>query len=151
MLGISGIPALLQLLCMFCFPESPKWLLKMERNQEAEKVFSLIFNANNSEGKEEMKTEITHIRESMESENVHSTQFSKYKELFTIYRRIVFIGVMLQVWQQLAGINTMMYYGPDVMLQAGFGNIGDELSVKLNKKIKIFYYFRHYTQLFRYQ
>ena len=135
MLGISGLPALLQLVCMFCFPESPKWLLKMERNQEAEEVFSLIFNIHNSEGKEEMKSEITRIKESMELENIHTTQYEKYKELFTVYRKIVFIGVMLQVWQQLAGINTMMYYGPDVMLQAGFGDIEDELSVtkKLNK------------------
>ena len=29
---------------------------------------------------------------------------------------------MLQVWQQLVGINTAMYYGPEMMLQAGFGD-----------------------------
>lgn len=130
MLGISGIPALFQLICMFFFPESPKWLLKMERNQEAKKVFSLIFTVNTVEGKEEMDSEIAQIKESMELEDVSASQYVKYKELFIVYRKIVFIGVMLQVWQQLSGINTMMYYGPSVMFQAGFGKIGDEISVK---------------------
>ena len=38
--------------------------------------------------------------------------------------------MMLQVWQQLAGINTAMYYGPQMMLQAGFGDENDKETVR---------------------
>ena len=131
MLGISGVPAVLQLVCMLCFPESPKWLIKMERTQQATEVFSRIFKVETPEGKAEMDMEISRIKEAMEMEDVNASQYLKYKELFTVYRKILFIGVMLQVWQQLAGINTVMYYGPDMMKEAGFGSSGDELSVKI--------------------
>lgn len=135
MLGISGVPAILQLVCMLCFPESPKWLLKMERTQQATEVFSRIFKVETPEGKAEMDMEISRIKEAMEMEDVNASQYLKYKELFTVYKKILFIGVMLQVWQQLAGINTVMYYGPDMMKEAGFGSSGDELSVN-NKFLK---------------
>ena len=72
------------------------------------------------------------IKETLALEDVDSTQYQKYKELFTVYRKIVFIGVMLQIWQQLSGINTAMYYGTEMMKQAGFGSVGDEKSV-INK------------------
>lgn len=129
MLGISGVPALLQLLCMFCFFESPKWLMGMSRTEEGNNVLQHIFNVETNEGAEEMKNEIRQINEELECEDVNASQLSKYKELFTVYRKIVFIGVMLQVWQQLSGINTLMYYGPDVMKEAGFGSDKDELQV----------------------
>ena len=139
MLGISGIPAILQLVCMLCFPESPKWLLKMGRTQQANEVFSRIFNTDISEGREEMNQEISMIKEALELEDLNTSLYVKYKELFTVYRKIVFIGIMLQIWQQLCGINTVMYYGPDIMKQAGFGGDGDETSVKIyNKILKIF-------------
>ena len=101
----------------------------MNRMQQAHEVFSRIFNVETPEGKEEMNREIAMIKEAMELEDVTTSQWNKYKELFTVYRKVVFIGVMLQVWQQLSGINTVMYYGPEVMKQAGFGSEGDELSV----------------------
>ncbi len=137
MLGISGIPALIQLVCMLCFPESPKWLLKMERTQQANEVFSRIFNTNIPEGRDEMNREMSIIKEAMDIEDLNTSQYTKYKELFTVYRKIVFIGIMLQVWQQLCGINTVMYYGPEIMKQAGFGGDGDETSVKIKIKKKI--------------
>ncbi len=42
--------------------------------------------------------------------------------LFTLYGKCLLIGVMLQVFQQLCGINTVMYYGPSLLAKAGFGN-----------------------------
>ena len=44
---------------------------------------------------------------------------------------------MLQVWQQFSGINTAMYYGPQMMLQAGFGDENDKDTVQLNYLLSI--------------
>lgn len=146
MLGLSGVPALIQLLCMTCFFESPKWLIKMDRAEEAQQIFSMIFNVENNEGLAEMKAEIKQINDAMENEDPKASQYSKYKELFTIYRKIVFIGIMLQILQQLAGINTLMYYGPEVMKEAGFGSTENELDVIFQEVliilIRIFLYIK---------
>lgn len=76
-----------------------------------------------------MLSEINLIKLQLEKEDLKSSQLQKYKELFSIYKRIIFLGVSLQVWQQLIGINTAMYYGPNMMKQAGFGNEEDRTSV----------------------
>lgn len=133
MLGISAVPAIIQMLCMFSIPESPKWLIKMEREQEAEEVFCKIFKADTPEGREEIDQEINRIKESLELEDVKASQYLKYKELLTVYRRIAIIGIGLQVWQQLSGINTIMYYGPDVMEDAGLGDSTDLTAVFIYK------------------
>lgn len=133
MLGLSGVPAVLQLILMICFPESPKWLIKMERTQEAETIFKKIFNVNNSQGLQEMKEEIEIINEELELEDARESQWVKYRELFAIYKKIVLIGVMAQVWQQFSGINTIMYYSPTILDDAGFGSGNDHDFVIYNK------------------
>lgn len=121
MLGLSALPAVIQLLLLLCFPESPKWLMKMNRQQEAEAIWSRIFNVKSEKGKEEMRNEIKIMKEELELEDIDGSQLSKYRELFTVYKKIVFIGVMLQIFQQFTGINTVMYYVPTILEKAGFG------------------------------
>lgn len=125
MLGISGIPAVIQFLLMICFPESPKWLLKKNRETEAIEIFSNIFNKSSEKGRGEMNREVTIVKEELELEDARASQLEKYKELFAIYKKLLFIGISLQLWQQLTGINTVMYYSPTILDTAGFGNHGD--------------------------
>lgn len=69
----------------------------------------------------EIEEELVEIRNKSFGDNL--------KELFTVYRKIILVGVMLQVWQQVGGINTAMYYGPEMMKQAGFGDENNEKTV----------------------
>ena len=47
------------------------------------------------------------------------TEWQRYKELFTTYRKCIVIGCGLQFFQQFIGINTIMYYGPEIIIQSG--------------------------------
>ena len=70
----------------------------------------------------------------MEEELAEETQGNLIQniiELFTKYQRILIVGVMLQAFQQFGGINTAMYYGPEMMKKAGFGTQNDEISTLL--------------------
>lgn len=131
MLGLSGVPAVLQLIMMFFFPESPKWLIKMEREVESKIIFRQIFNEESSQGEREMNEEIEMIKEELELEDARGDNFLKYKELFSVYKKVVLIGVMAQIWQQLSGINTIMYYSPTILDEAGFGNGSDHDTVTI--------------------
>lgn len=122
MLGLSGAPALLQLILLLCFPESPKWLMKMNRVKEAEKIWSQIFNLKTSQGVNDMANEMKIMKEELLLEEDNSSQLTKYGELFTVYKKIVFIGVMLQIFQQFTGINTVMYYIPTILEKQGIGS-----------------------------
>ena len=124
MLGLAGIPAVLQFFAMLYLPESPKWLMENRKTTKALEVMRKIFHDRTPEAKREIQHEIDSIMETVAREG-NITLGESYRELFTIYRRSLFVGVMLQVWQQLAGINTVMYYGPVIMQQAGFGGETD--------------------------
>lgn len=131
MLGISGVPAFIQFVFMFKLPESPKWLIKKQKQDEATRILCKIFNVNSPLGNEMLQKEQKQLKETLEKENLNTSQYEKYKELFTIYKKILFIGVMLQIWQQFSGINTLMYYGPEILKKAGFGDNGQESEVFL--------------------
>lgn len=45
MLGIAAFPAILQFIGMLCLPESPRWLAKMGRNEEAKQVISRLYES----------------------------------------------------------------------------------------------------------
>ena len=79
-----------------------------------------IFRESTISGQREIRHEMDSIAESVKNEGDMPIK-EMYRQLFTIYKRSLFVGVMLQVWQQLAGINTAMYYGPSILEQAGLG------------------------------
>lgn len=124
MLGIAGLPALVQFILMLSLPESPRWLYRKGRQEEAEAILRKIYPS------KDVDTEIQDLKESVEDEiketgDLENVSFwTKMKTLFQTktVRRGLIAGVGLQVFQQFVGINTVMYYSPTIVQLAGFAS-----------------------------
>ncbi|KAM7515510.1 hypothetical protein LguiA_005093 [Lonicera macranthoides] len=122
MLGIAGLPALLQFILMLLLPESPCWLYRNGKQEEAEIILKKIYPS------EDVEVEIEALKESVKKENIQEEGLSSKKMSFTKLlktknvRRELIAGVGLQVFQQFVGINTVMYYSPTIIQLAGFAS-----------------------------
>jgi sugar porter (SP) family MFS transporter len=112
MLGIMIIPSGLFLIFLLFVPESPRWLVIMDRKDKALNVLTRI------NGIERARTELGEI--------VYSVQHivvGKFSELFKGKMfKIMIIGILLAVFQQVTGINVIMYYAPAIFKSTGMGN-----------------------------
>ncbi|XP_034697742.1 probable inositol transporter 2 [Vitis riparia] len=120
MLGVAGVPALVQFILMILLPESPRWLFRKGREEEAKAILRKIYPAH------EVETEIQDLKESVEKEideegSSEKINFIKLWRTKTVRRGLI-AGVGLQVFQQFVGINTVMYYSPTIVQFAGFAS-----------------------------
>ncbi len=112
MLLVMALPAILLFFSLFAVPESPRWL--MAKNQP-EKALAVLLKTS---GADIAKNEQEAIRQSLE--HVESPQ---YQDLWQPkVRPILFIGIILAVFQQITGINTIMYYAPKIFIQSGLAD-----------------------------
>ncbi len=116
MLGVSGIPALLFFGMLFTIPRSPRWLAQKSRIAEARSVLQLT-------GEEDVETELQDIIRSIDVEHGHGKE-----PLFTWkYRFPIFLAVTVAMFNQLSGINAILYYLNDIFARAGFSKISGDL------------------------
>jgi sugar porter (SP) family MFS transporter len=118
MLGVSGIPAALFFVMLFGIPRSPRWLVKKQRVQEAREVLQRV-------GEENFEQELQDIIASMDVEHQREPLFSRK------YRLPIFLAVSIAMFNQLSGINAILYYLNDIFMRAGFSKVSGELQAVL--------------------
>jgi SP family arabinose:H+ symporter-like MFS transporter len=112
MLLVMAAPAVLLFFSLFLVPESPRWLVAKNRNQDALAVLV------KTSGAESAKSELKEIQQTME--NLEESTFADL--LAPKVKPLLFIGIILAVFQQVTGINTIMYYAPKIFATVGQSN-----------------------------
>lgn len=110
MFGMGVIPAAILLLGMFTLPDSPRWILSIGREEHALDVLKKIrgHGPHTIQEFEEIKNSLQH-------------QQGNWKMLFSkTIRPTLWVGAGLAFFQQVSGINTIIYYAPTIFSMAGF-------------------------------
>ncbi|WP_231038660.1 sugar porter family MFS transporter [Pectinatus haikarae] len=113
MLSIATIPAVCLFVGMYRMPESPRWMVRHGRISEALEILKKIRN------EEQAVAELEEIQTNIARES--SVSQVKFSELGTPWiRRIVFIAIGIAMCNQFGGVNSVMYYGTQILQNAGF-------------------------------
>jgi sugar porter (SP) family MFS transporter len=114
MLGIEALPAVVYLLALLFVPESPRWLVMRDREDEARAVLERVG------GKERAARDLRAVTDSIAAEaDIGGVSL---RALFDPSMKLVLtIGISVGVLQQITGINSVFFYAPMIFEQSGIG------------------------------
>ena len=112
MLGAAAAPGLLLFMVALVAPESPRWLMKMHRREEAAIEMTKIAPAG-----DDIEADLNEIATALS----HEPSGGAWSEVFrTEWRRPLMVGLGLAIFQQVTGINAIIYYADQIFGAAGF-------------------------------
>lgn len=112
MLGLAAVPAIILVFGVLALPESPRFLVKMNKLDEAKRVLSYIRKP------EEVESELEQIIATAKQEE-HAMETTSWKTLTTgKYRPLVIAGIGVAAFQQFQGANAIFYYIPLIIENA---------------------------------
>jgi len=121
MFGIAAVPTLFFLAVILTVPESPRWLFAHSRQKDAE---SVLLSYTDQNGAQQFLADI--------QEGLKTPIEQRWKALWTpAVRYSLFIAVGFTVLQQVTGINTIIYYGPQIFELAGIGSHANSILATL--------------------
>ncbi|HWY71685.1 MAG TPA: sugar porter family MFS transporter [Terriglobales bacterium] len=115
-LGVAAIPAFLFFLMLFGIPRSPRWLAEVGRIDEARAVLRRIGEENYEQRLREIVDSITQAK-----------ALGKEALFQKRYALPVFLAISIGSFNQLSGINAILYYLNDIFARAGFGKVSGNL------------------------
>ncbi|MHC4751433.1 MAG: sugar porter family MFS transporter [Planctomycetota bacterium] len=133
MFGAETIPASMFFLLMFFVPESPRWLLKYGRDEQASRILSRLGGAMYA------APAIEDIKKTLAGEEIARVNFRDLLE--PKLRRIVILGVFLAVLQQWCGINVIFNYAQEVFAAAGYGVSGIMFNIVITGIVNLLFTF----------
>jgi sugar porter (SP) family MFS transporter len=115
-LGVAAAPAVLFLIMLFGIPRSSRWLVTQDRIDEARQVLELM-------GSPDSEAELKEIVDSIHMERSHKSEaLFQWK-----YRKPIFLAATIGAFNQLSGINAILYYLNDIFAAAGFSRMSGDL------------------------
>lgn len=119
--GVAAAPALVFLALLFGIPRSPRWSASQNRIDEALAVLKMM-------GEPEPETELADIRAALAEEHA-----SAHEPVFRWkYRYPLFLAISIGAFNQLAGINAILYYLNSIFSAAGFSQVsGDQQAIAI--------------------
>lgn len=111
MFASETLPAVLFFGLLFLVPESPRWLVRQGRQQEATRILTRIG------GEEHGRKKVEDIRNTIALEEGSLIQLFRPG-----LRKVLYLAVTLAVLQQVTGINVFLYYAPEIFKKLGAGS-----------------------------
>jgi SP family galactose:H+ symporter-like MFS transporter len=118
MFGLSVVPAAIFALGMLYLPESPRWLVRRGESERARAILSRV------RGTADVNTELREIETSFAQAQEHGN----WRDLLQpALRPALAAGIGLAVFQQITGINTVIYYAPKIVEAAGISSASEAI------------------------
>ncbi|HXH47748.1 MAG TPA: sugar porter family MFS transporter [Terriglobia bacterium] len=103
------IPSVILLVALIFLPESPRWLVTQEKSEDAFRILDRV------ESTEDARRHLEELKVVTEVDKL------RFRDLFGgRFRKPLTIGVGLAIFQQITGVNAIIYYTPTILQMAGF-------------------------------
>lgn len=111
MLGVEGIPALIYTILVVRIPNSPRWLVIRKKDEEAA-IKTMTYLSSKEHAIEKLQEIKSAMKQSVSKERLFSG----------IYRKPLMLAFLLAFFNQLSGINFVLYYAPEILERAGLAS-----------------------------
>lgn len=119
MLGLAVVPSVIQFFGFLFMPESPRWLIEHGHLEQGRKVLRRI-RASDEHGDQEFEQIVETINDCEREKRGKSNKFALWSIMKTPHvRKALIVGCALQLFQQVSGINTVMYYSATIFRLSG--------------------------------
>lgn len=121
MLGFAAIPAAIQFIGFLAMPESPRWLVGQRRYEDARRALARLRGNDVDVSYEFESIKKYSLKAKREQEALEDPEQSTFQRILATQpvRKALFVGCLLQMIQQISGINTVMYYSASIFEMSG--------------------------------